>query len=345
MEEAAATSPPEGAAASAIVGSTPAAAEAAAVPAAAPPAAATMDTAWPHEGAAAAALCQNFDMSKGDGSDEEPTLGTANAGDSFEMTLSGAHSWPRRASEGGLGGLTAPSSTQAGTASGVPEGLAAEVRERLRFLNAEDQKTVCRRECQLAQKREEALCRLAQQTIEQYSLALEVGRAVTELNAAAAGAGGDGGEAAAAAAGSSAGDRAAASALPPELIERYEARMRLLHSVVAVLAAEPAVSLPQLSALEQAKGFAFTSYAQTARVVSRLKENTAEVLKASAQDGASGGAQGAPQQLLGSARAAFGSLASRLRSRAGSGPGGDPAQENNRALFQGGGTTDGTSSF
>uniref|UniRef100_A0A7S1MIT3 Uncharacterized protein n=1 Tax=Alexandrium catenella TaxID=2925 RepID=A0A7S1MIT3_ALECA len=205
-----------------------------------------------------------------------------NAGESFESNFGLA--------AGGLGGLTAPSE-RSGAAAAPQEGFAAEVRERFRFLNAEDQKTVCRLECQLATKREEALYKLADQTIEQYRRALEVNGAVV--------------------ASGQVGEEGEAMGLPPELVKRIEARMKLLRDTVMAVAAEPTVSLPQLTPLEQAQGFAFTSYAKTARVMSKA----AEAFKGETQD--SGGLTG--QQLLGGARAAFGSLASRFRGRAGSG--------------------------
>merc|ERR1712037_281136 len=123
-----------------------------------------------------------------------------------------------------------------------------------------DQKTVCRRETQLAQKREEALLQQFQQTIDRYNHVLEVSRALTESARGEEG--------------SFAGNRdteVISPGLSPELVVRYEERIQLLRGAVEQLLAEPSVSLPRLTPLEQAKGFVFSSYAQTARSANKLK--------------------------------------------------------------------------
>jgi len=195
------------------------------------------------------------------------------------------------------------------------EALAAEARERLQFLCPEDQKMVCRRECQLASKREEAVLMQARRTIEAYAHALQVGRAVAEAEAGAE-AGAPEAEA----------PSPHGGGLSPELIAEYEDRMRIVREIMAALADEPAVSLPALSPVELAKGFVFKAYAQTACVVNKMKDNAAELASAAqeeqaqAQGQAQGAAQGQQQQpLLEGGRALLGSLASRLRGRSSSG--------------------------
>lgn len=143
--------------------------------------------------------------------------------------------------------------------AGAPEGVyatspcsAAEtdlVREKYRWLCLEDQKTVCRRECQNALKREEALVKQLQQTAESYAQALEMCRSLGDPD-------GQG------------------PVLSPDLVAKYEDRMRLLRGTIAALQVEPCVSLPPLSKLESAKGFVFSSYAQTAQTTKVLGDLT-----------------------------------------------------------------------
>eukprot|EP00931_Biecheleriopsis_adriatica_P070880 TRINITY_DN4470_c0_g1_i4.p1 TRINITY_DN4470_c0_g1~~TRINITY_DN4470_c0_g1_i4.p1 ORF type:complete len:771 (-),score=188.69 TRINITY_DN4470_c0_g1_i4:114-2426(-) len=152
--------------------------------------------------------------------------------------------------------------------------LAADVRERLKFLCPDDQKTVCRRQCQLAQKEQEALQRQLQATIKRYTKAIETAKAVANCTE---------------------GRLLEELGLGAEVISKYEERIAYLQSIGMALDAEPTVSLPRLTPLEQAKGFAFASYASTAVVANKLKEKT---------EGA------AP--VLQNARSAFASFASRL---------------------------------
>jgi len=179
----------------------------------------------------------------------------------------------------------APSSTRTGGQDSV--------RERFKFLCTEDQKMVCRRECELALSREDALVKQIKQTIDSYSKALEVGRAINDSLCTE-------------------GDGADSAGLSTELAVKYGDRIRVLTTVLTSLTAEPVVTLPQLSAFDKAKGFAFASYANTALAVNRFKENTVRH-------------QSGPQEsrvdsllnarVIGGARATFGALASRLGGR------------------------------
>lgn len=144
--------------------------------------------------------------------------------------------------------------------------LKEEVRGRLQFLSSEHQQTVCRQECEAAQKREEALLRQLQTTIDRYSHALEVSNAV--VAAVSSGACTDSQVASAAFDGSS-----SPMGLTPEVAGGYQARIRLLQEVVSTVKAEPLVCLPRLTPLEQAKGLAFASFAKTAQAATKLKDN------------------------------------------------------------------------
>lgn len=115
------------------------------------------------------------------------------------------------------------------------EELASSVREKFKYLNPDDQKTVCRRECQVAEKRENVLMQQLRCTIDSYVDALEVSRLQV--------------------------DSAEGPVLPPEIVTKYEERLRLLRGTIAALEAEPTVNLPKLTPLENAKGFVFSSYA------------------------------------------------------------------------------------
>lgn len=162
--------------------------------------------------------------------------------------------------------------------------LAEAARERFRWLCAKDQKTVCRRECQLAQKREREMLLQLQKTIERYQHVLLICTTVASSRAANAGEG-------------TSPSPHLPEGITPELLAKYEERIRYLQGVADSVMAEPPVSLPRLTVLEQAKGFAFVSYAKTAQVANKLKETTA----------------GATAPALDGARSAFASLASRLR--------------------------------
>lgn len=125
------------------------------------------------------------------------------------------------------------------------------IRERLQFLGIDDQKIVCRRECQLARRDEEALLKQLLKTAEAYSAALEKVRSVGEQP--------DGG---------------AGPVISPELAARYEERIRLIRGTVAAVSAEPPASLPKLTPVERAKGLALSSFSQTATVVKGVGDKT-----------------------------------------------------------------------
>lgn len=192
------------------------------------------------------------------------------------------------------GAGTATRSTNAAPSSsgtGIQDG----VRERFKFLCAEDQKTVCRRECELALSREEALVRQIRQTIDSYSKALEVGHAI---NASLC----------------TEGDGADSPGLSPELAAKYADRIDILTRTLTTLTAEPVVTLPQLSVLDKAKGFAFASYANTALAVNKFKENTVRN-QSGPQESRVGSLLDAG--VIGGARATFGSTFGALASRLG----------------------------
>lgn len=174
----------------------------------------------------------------------------------------------------------------AGAAAVVPPDseITQEVRRRFQWLNSKDQKTTVRRECHLAEKREAGLAAQLQRTIDTYLQALEANRLAQKL---------DDGE---------------GPVLSAEAVIKYEERIEFLRGTIAVLEAEPAVSLPQLSALETTKGFVFDSYARTAQSVKQVGDQTgmSEPVVSAASNAVTG------------ARAAFASLSSMVRRRTGS---------------------------
>eukprot|EP00405_Crypthecodinium_cohnii_P048101 CAMPEP_0206571790 /NCGR_PEP_ID=MMETSP0325_2-20121206/27856_1 /ASSEMBLY_ACC=CAM_ASM_000347 /TAXON_ID=2866 /ORGANISM="Crypthecodinium cohnii, Strain Seligo" /LENGTH=479 /DNA_ID=CAMNT_0054075863 /DNA_START=93 /DNA_END=1532 /DNA_ORIENTATION=+ len=158
----------------------------------------------------------------------------------------------------------------AGEAAGVAAGgeadlqnLAASVREKFQFMSKEDQQMLCRRHCELAQKREEAVLRQLQATIDRYTRALEVSRAV--VRAVEKGATADANIAARLANGPRPG-------LAPELIEVYEARIRTLQEAMLAIRSEALVVLPRLTPFENAKGVAAAGVARTVAGFNKLKD-------------------------------------------------------------------------
>jgi len=108
------------------------------------------------------------------------------------------------------------------------------------------------------------------------------------------------------------GDGADSPGLSPELAAKYADRIDILTRTLTTLTAEPVVTLPQLSVLDKAKGFAFASYANTALAVNKLKENTVRN-QSGPQESRMGSLLDAG--VIGGARATFGALASRLGGR------------------------------
>ncbi|CAL1164953.1 unnamed protein product [Cladocopium goreaui] len=159
-----------------------------------------------------------------------------------------------------------------------------QIRERLQFLSIEDQKTVCRRECQIAQQQHDALQRQLQQTIDRYRRVVQLHGAMTSH--------------------AGAGESAVRSecVMDEEVLQKYRERIELLEKMLSTLCSEATVSLPRLTPMERAKGFAFSSYANTAVAANKLKDGTAPVLE--------------------NARGALVSFASRLRRGSGEGAGG-----------------------
>lgn len=140
-----------------------------------------------------------------------------------------------------------PGFNSASSAASKSEELASSVRASLSFLSVDDQKTVCRRQCHLARTEEEAAMRQLKRTIDQYMNALEVSRAVSQADP---------------------GSAENADILSKELRSKYEERVQFLRDLGTTLSTTHTLSLPQLTVLEQAKGLAFSSYAQ---VASQLK--------------------------------------------------------------------------
>jgi hypothetical protein len=168
-------------------------------------------------------------------------------GDDDEGSVGGPLEREARNADGG--GSASGSWTQgsAGDSPGnassvVPPGgdLAQDIRRRFEFLCAKDQKTTVKRECQVATKREEFLLLQIQRTIDTYSEALQMSKVAERL------------------------DDDLGPTLSPEESLKYEERIKFLRGTIAVLEAEPSVSLPPLGALEATKGLVFASYARTA---------------------------------------------------------------------------------
>lgn len=174
-------------------------------------------------------------------------------------------------------GVPGPGGLEAGEAvvTEAPSDLAAQIRERFQYLSHKDQQTVCRRQCELAQKREEALKEQVRTAIGRFQYALQLSQVVEDTITPE----------------EQVEEDLPKPAISPELAAKYEERICLLQSLLDALAAEPVVSLPKLTALEQAKGAWFASYAHTAVVARKLGSTT--------NAGASG------------ARAAFSSFTSR----------------------------------
>eukprot|EP00435_Cladocopium_sp_Y103_P041137 s642_g11.t1 len=161
-----------------------------------------------------------------------------------------------------------------------------QIRERLQFLGIDDQKTVCRRECQIAQQQHDALQRQLQQTIDRYRRVVQLHGAMASKTASPAG-------------------ESAECVVDEEVLQKYRERIELLEKMLFTLSSEATVSLPRLTPMERAKGFAFSSYANTAVAANKLKDGTAPVLE--------------------NARGALASFASRLRRGSGEGGySGDP---------------------
>eukprot|EP00434_Breviolum_minutum_P042026 symbB.v1.2.037389.t1/scaffold5508.1/size26358/1 len=68
--------------------------------------------------------------------------------------------------------------------------------------------------------------------------------------------------------------------LDEEVIQKYHERIALLETMLSTLCSEASgPSLPRLTPMERAKGFAFSSYASTAVAANKLKDGTAPVLE------------------------------------------------------------------
>jgi len=157
---------------------------------------------------------------------------------------------------------TAPSST-----SNIQSNadLAFQIREKFRFLKPEDQKTVCRRECHNARKREDDVLQQLQKCIDRYMYAIEVSTAFDSRTLP---------HAAPPPLQEEANRKALADgpALPAEMKALYEERVKLLRGAQESLKAELNVPLPgpDMTPVEQAKGLAFSTYASAAEWSSKL---------------------------------------------------------------------------
>eukprot|EP00927_Polykrikos_kofoidii_P055120 TRINITY_DN4942_c0_g1_i2.p1 TRINITY_DN4942_c0_g1~~TRINITY_DN4942_c0_g1_i2.p1 ORF type:complete len:416 (+),score=90.00 TRINITY_DN4942_c0_g1_i2:64-1311(+) len=191
---------------------------------------------------------QHFVIADDDDEEEVYAARNSDPASAAVPTSSSSNSAPRRAA------------AEAGLSTGD---MAFQIREKLRFLSPDDQKTVCRRESQIAQKREAALLNQIVATMDRYAHALEVAK-VVETGAMLA------------------GDPANISieleqarqdegpVLTQELARKCEDRVRLLRGTLAALAAEPPVVLPKLTVAELAKASVFAGYATTAEAASRF---------------------------------------------------------------------------
>jgi len=146
------------------------------------------------------------------------------------------------------------------------EAMGRDVREKFKFMSKEDQQTLCRRHCELAQKREEAMLRQLQATIDRYVRALEVSRAVS--TAVERGACADGDHVGVAI---SEGDQFQVG-LTPDVSEKYQARVAMLQKAMLDIRSEPLVCLPRLTPLETAKGVAAAGVARTVAGLNKFKE-------------------------------------------------------------------------
>jgi len=159
------------------------------------------------------------------------------------------------------------------------EAMGRDVREKFKFMSKEDQQTLCRRHCELAQKREEAMLRQLQATIDRYVRALEISRAVSTAVERGACADGDLVRAAV-----SEGDQFQVG-LTPDVSEKYQARVAMLQQAMLDIRSEPLVCLPRLTPLETAKGVAAAGVARTVAGLNKFKEGAG---LAPALDGAKG---------------------------------------------------------
>mmetsp|Transcript_48060 Transcript_48060/g.112303 ORF Transcript_48060/g.112303 Transcript_48060/m.112303 type:complete len:361 (-) Transcript_48060:130-1212(-) len=130
---------------------------------------------------------------------------------------------------------------------------ALEARRRMAWLGSDDQKTVCRRECELARRREEALMQQLNAVADYYLHVLELSDSLLSEGSEQ-----EGGE----------------KLLDPEVAARYQERVQLLRGTAAALATEPVVSLPKLTTVERMKGFTCAAYAHTATVAKQIGDNT-----------------------------------------------------------------------
>jgi len=127
----------------------------------------------------------------------------------------------------------------------VPPGssLSEDVRSRLKFLNAKDQKTTAHRECLNSSKREAALLLQLKRTMAAYSEALEHGKICEGLP----------------------DDQGAE--LSQEVVVKYTQRIQLLRGAMALLEEDEVISLPAPSVKQHLQGLVFASYARSADVV------------------------------------------------------------------------------
>eukprot|EP00933_Yihiella_yeosuensis_P033296 TRINITY_DN27031_c1_g1_i1.p1 TRINITY_DN27031_c1_g1~~TRINITY_DN27031_c1_g1_i1.p1 ORF type:complete len:258 (+),score=68.66 TRINITY_DN27031_c1_g1_i1:42-776(+) len=199
-------------------------------------------------------------------SETEPTGSSSPGPVSFDMAADDDENEVSSSASGSPGGSfcntgSLPSGTAAVAAVEGPDGIQIgnEVRERFRWIKPHEQKTVCKLECERALSKQDALLKQLQLTVERYKTALEVANAVEN---------------------SATRDPDQEEALEdvgisPELASKYEDRIDFLNSIAAALTAEPPVSLPRLTPLEQAKGVAFQSWSWGASSANKLKDSPA----------------------------------------------------------------------
>lgn len=149
--------------------------------------------------------------------------------------------------------------------------------EHMRWLNADDQKVVCRRTCEQALKCEEALKKRLEDCLFRYERALELCKAVKESSGS--------------------------DPIPADLCEAYRCRIELIRGTLKALESEILVAPPGLGAAERAKSYVFEGYSRTA-------EGLKEILPVAPEGFA---AQG--QQATESVKNAFNGLTSLFKGR------------------------------
>jgi len=140
--------------------------------------------------------------------------------------------------------------------------LAQKVRDKMAYLNPQDQKVVCQRECVLASRYEESLLNNMRQVVDKYKGAIELAKALNER------------------------PEDMSQTIDPELLAKYQERVTLIESTMETLQAEAKVQFPKLTGLDAVKGTVFATYANTAQAAKQFGDRagaTTHIIRA-AQD-------------------------------------------------------------